>query len=805
MAKGSGGGGSGPTVAKAYVAIIPTTKDAQKNISKSLIPEMEAASDDAGKAGGESLVGSLGSALSAGVSKVAAAAKVVAGAGVAALGALTTAAYGAFSDWEQLSGGVQTIFGDAAADTVIANARRAFGTVQMSANDYLDTVTSFSASLIQSLGGDTEAAAHMADMAVSDMADNANKMGSDIASIQVAYQGFAKQNYSMLDNLKLGYGGTQQEMYRLLQDAASLNEEFAQTADFSIDDKGHLSAGFADITRAIHIVQENMGIAGASAQEAATTLEGSFNMMSASWQNLLVAFGEGTPEAIKPAVDNLISSVGIWLKNAIPRIGIIISGIVSYLPTLARDIIAALPGIVSDISNAFVEQAGTIDLGSMLKPVIDIAMENSLVASIVSFGGRIAEAFRAVFGEVDLAATFDTIRAAVDTAMGVIMRVIQSVQMAFASLIDSIDTATIISVMEGLKQIGEALVGVLTSIGNIVADVVVGLLWPTLQGIWSFVSGIILPGVISLWETIQPGIMMVIGMLGQVFDWISQLVSGLVSALVPAIALILEIAAPVIQGLMDGIGDILGALISSIAEMWATIEPFVSRVVADLSGFFTELGNWIRAVWPVVSWVANQIGQGISIVVQTITSMVSGLISGISDIIKGIIGVITGIASVIYDLITGNFDALRSDFAGLVDSIGSIFWGVIEVITSPFRYAFNQIRKLWNSTIGGMNFTVPDWVPGIGGKSFGLPKLASGGILTHGGTVMVGEAGPEILSLPSGARVAPLDAASATSGETTYSVVVGDVDITDDDQVRRVTREYLGFLASIARPGAVAI
>lgn len=801
MAKGSGGGGSGPTVAKAYVAIIPTTKDAQKNISKSLIPEMESASDDAGKAGGESLVGSLGSALSAGVSKVAAAAKVVAGAGVAALGALTTAAYGAFSDWEQLSGGVKTIFGDAAADTVIANAKRAFGTVQMSANAYLDTVTSFSASLIQSLGGDTEAAAHMADMAVSDMADNANKMGSDIASIQVAYQGFAKQNFSMLDNLKLGYGGTQQEMYRLLQDAASLNEEFAQTADFSIDDKGHLTASFADITKAIHIIQQEWGIAGASADEAATTLEGSFNMMSASWQNLLVAFGEGTTEAIKPAVDSLISSVGIWLKNAIPRIGIIISGIVSYLPTLARDIIAALPGIVSDISNALVEQVGSIDLSSMLGPMMDGAMENGLIASIVSFGGRIGEAFRAVFGEVDI----ESIRGAVETAMGVIMRVIQSVQMAFASLIDSIDTATIISVMEGLKQIGEALVGVLTSIGSIVADVVVGLLWPTLQGIWSFVSDIILPGVMSLWETIQPGIMMVIGMLDQVFDWISQLVSGIVSFLVPAIAMILEIAAPVIQGLMDGIGDILGALISSIAEMWATIEPFVSRVVADLSGFFTELGNWIRAVWPVVSWVANQIGQGISIVVQTITSMVSGLISGISDIIKGIIGVITGIASVIYDLITGNFDALRADFAGLVDSIGSIFWGVIEVITSPFRYAFNQIKKLWNSTIGGMNFTVPDWVPGIGGKSFGMPKLAEGGILTHGGTVMVGEAGPEILSLPSGARVAPLDAVSATSGETTYSVVVGNVDITDDDQVRRVTREYLEFLASIARPGAVAI
>ena len=324
MAGIGGGGGSGPTVARAYVAIIPTTKGAQKEISKSLIPEMEAA----GKDGGEHLSGGIGDSLKSGSAKIASIAKAaLAGAGIAAVTKFVHDAYDAFSSFEQLEGGVKTIFGDAAADTVIANARRAFSTVQMSANAYLDTVTSFSASLIQSLGGDTEAAARMADMAVSDMADNANKMGTDIASIQVAYQGFAKQNYSMLDNLKLGYGGTQQEMYRLLQDAANLNAEFAQTANFSIDDKGHLSAGFADITRAIHIVQESMGIAGASAQEAATTLEGSFNMMSASWQNLLVAFGEGTPDAIKPAVDNLIASVGTWLQNAIPRIGIIISGI----------------------------------------------------------------------------------------------------------------------------------------------------------------------------------------------------------------------------------------------------------------------------------------------------------------------------------------------------------------------------------------------------------------------------------------------------------------------------------------------
>jgi hypothetical protein len=207
----------------------------------------------------------------------------------------------------------------------------------------------------------------------------------------------------------------------------------------------------------------------------------------------------------------------------------------------------------------------------------------------------------------------------------------------------------------------------------------------------------------------------------------------------------------------------------------------------------------------VVSWVANQVGQVIAIVVRTVTSMVAGLISGIGNIIKGIIGVVTGIASTIYDLLNGNFDALQADFAGLVDSIGSIFWGVIEIITSPFRYAFSQIRSLWNSTVGSLHFSVPDWVPGIGGKSFGMPQLASGGTIMQAGSVMVGEAGPEILTLPRGARVTPLRDADTSAGAT-YSVIVGDVDLTDDDQVRRVTREYLAFLATLAKPtGIVAV
>lgn len=796
MAKGSGGGGGGsPTVARAYVAIIPTTKGAQKEISKSLIPDMEKASEEAGEKGGKSLVGKLGDALSAGMSKVAAAAKVVAGAGVAALGALTTAAYSAFSDWEQLSGGVQTIFGDAAAETVIANAKRAFGTVQLSANDYMTTVTSFSASLIQSLGGDTEAAAGVADKAITDMADNANKMGTSMESLQYAYQGFSRGTFTMLDNLRLGYGGTQEEMLRLVHDAGVVDE--------SITDISQVS--FADMIEGIHVIQQNMGIAGASAAEAATTLEGSFNMMSASWQNMLVAFGEGTPEAIKPAVDNLIASVGTWLSNAIPRIGIIISGIVSYLPTLARDIIAALPGMVSDISTAFVEQVGTIDLGAMLKPVIDIAMENSLVASIVGFAGRIGAAFTQVFGEVDLVSTFDTIRGAVETAMGVITQVITAAQGAFASLIDSIDTATIVSVMEGLKQIGEALIGVLVQIGGIVADVLVGLVWPTIQNIWSFVSDHILPGVMTLWQAIQPGIVMVIGMLGQVYTWVSQIVGALVDMLAPAIQLILTVAGPIFDSIIALLGAVLTTIFNLVSLAWNAIKPFIDRVVSDVSRGLEMIAGWINAVIPVVTSVIQRAKTAVTTGTAVVRALISALVSTISRIITSIVSTVTGIVNTITSTVSGGFNAILQGAYSIVSGIGSAFWGVVDAIVAPFRSAVNSIRRLWNSTVGSLSFSIPDWVPGVGGSGFSMPKLASGGDIRVGGTVMVGEAGPEILTLPRGARVTPLRDADTSAGAT-YSVVIGDVDLTDDDQVRRVTREYLTFLATLAKPsGIVAV
>lgn len=793
-------GGSGPTVAKAYVAIIPTTKDAQKNISKELTPELESA----GKDGGEKLSGGIGTSLKSGASRLAGIAKAaIAGAGIAAVTKFVHDAYKSFSSFEQLSGGVETIFGDAAANTVIANARRAFGTVQMSANDYLDTVTSFSASLIQSLGGDTEAAARMADMAVSDMADNANKMGSDISSIQVAYQGFAKQNYSMLDNLKLGYGGTQQEMYRLLQDAASLNDEFAQTADFSIDDKGHLTAGFADITRAIHIVQENMGIAGASAQEAATTLEGSFNMMSASWKNLLVAVGEGTPDAIKTAVDNLISSVGTWLRNALPRIGTIITGIVSYLPTLARDIIAGLPGFVSSIANAALEQIRALDLAGTLRSLSDRAMEDGLIASIVGLAGKVAEAFTIVFGDIDIAAILDDAKAAIKETIEFVSNAARMAKDVIQSAISGIDTQTLVGIFSSLRSAGEVILGILEDVGTVVISILAGFVIPLLVKLGELVMTTIIPGLMRVWDVVGPGLAYVVGILSKVLEWISTLVSAIVSVLTPTIMLLIDFLTPALDAIFDGIATIFGAIFDGIRDAWAVIEPFIGGIVDDLSVVLNAIGWVLRTAYSWLSPRMKAAGQVIGDVIKGIFDAVGWLVRGIGAAISGIIGTITGIVRTIQNILSGNWTAILRDAWWIVGAVSNAFWSLGDSISNAFRAAFNMVKWLWNSTVGSLNFTIPRWVPKIGGYSFRMPKLADGGTLVSAGSVMVGERGPEILDLPAGARVRPLDAQTATSESTTYSVVVGDVNLSDDDTVKALTRDYLEQLARIARPGGI--
>ena len=268
---------------------------------------------------------SLATSLKSGLATAAKVGAAAVGAAATAIGALTTAAVNNYAEYEQLVGGVETLFKNSA-DTVMGYAENAYKTAGLSANEYMETVTSFSASLLQSLDGDTKAAASAADMAITDMADNANKMGTSMESIQNAYQGFAKQNYTMLDNLKLGYGGTKQEMERLLADASKLS---GQKFDIS---------SYADVVEAIHVVQTEMGITGTTAKEAATTIQGSTASMKSAWANLVTGLADDSAD-FDTLMSNFVDSVVTVGENIIPRIQTTIQGVTQLVSAASKTIV----------------------------------------------------------------------------------------------------------------------------------------------------------------------------------------------------------------------------------------------------------------------------------------------------------------------------------------------------------------------------------------------------------------------------------------------------------------------------------
>lgn len=274
----------------------------------------------------------IGNAVKTGLATAGKVAAVGVGAATAAVGALTKTAVDGYAEYEQLVGGVETLF-KTSADAVNDYAQQAYKTAGMSANEYMNTITGFSASLLQSLGGDTAAAAEYGNLAVIDMADNANKMGTSIESIQNAYQGFAKQNYTMLDNLKLGYGGTKEEMERLIEDANRVREANGEMADLSID-------SFADVVQAIHTMQDEMGIAGATAQEAEGTISGSAATMKAAWENLVVGLADENAN-VDELLDSFLDSVETTAGNILPVVERVLGRIFQTLADNGPEIIAA--------------------------------------------------------------------------------------------------------------------------------------------------------------------------------------------------------------------------------------------------------------------------------------------------------------------------------------------------------------------------------------------------------------------------------------------------------------------------------
>ena len=344
----------------------------------------------------------LGSKLASGLGKGAKALGVGIAAVAAGVVAITKTALENYGQYEQLIGGVETMFGDNA-DIVFANAEKAFETAGMSMNDYMDQVTSTSAALISSLGGDTAEAARIADQAIIDMSDNANKMGTNIESITNAYQGFAKGNFTMLDNLKLGYGGTRSEMQRLIRDANKIRKAQGKNADLTID-------SYADIVEAIHTVQEEMGITGTTQEEASQTIQGSLSAMKASWDNFLTVLGTGNKDQIKTAVTNLTNSFKTFATNVVPVLSTILTSLGDVLPDIVNALVAELPGLASSLLPPLISAAGALAAGLIeaLPGLIDVVVQ-AIPGLLSSVGNAIINVFDKVFN-TDLRGIWDNVK-----------------------------------------------------------------------------------------------------------------------------------------------------------------------------------------------------------------------------------------------------------------------------------------------------------------------------------------------------------------------------------------------------------
>lgn len=381
-------------------------------------------------AGTEKEVEAFGSKVSSTLKKIAATAVVVKGIkdiGNAVVQA-TKAAVKGFGEYEQLVGGVDTLFKDAS-DVVQKNADIAFKTAQISANDYMQTVTSFSASLIQSLGGDTKKAAKVADKAIIDMADNANKMGTDMSMVQNAYQGFAKQNFMMLDNLKLGYGGTRTEMQRLLKDAEAISGIHYDISSFS------------DMVEAIHVVQQNLGITGTSAEEASKTIQGSLNSMKSAWSNLVTGLADDQADFNK-LMGQFVDSAGTFLQNVIPVIQATLPKIADLVNQLAPLIIQMLPGLIQSLLPPFINVVTQIAIVLIREaPKILTMILNGFLNALPDIITALVEALpQIITAIIDFLTNPDTIQMLIEAAVKLFMGLVMAVPQILGGLIQAFGT-----------------------------------------------------------------------------------------------------------------------------------------------------------------------------------------------------------------------------------------------------------------------------------------------------------------------------------------------------------------------------
>ena len=505
------------------------------------------------------------------------------GAATVAVSALTKTAVQSYAEYEQLAGGVKKLYGDAS-DELMRYAEQGYKTSGMSANKYMELATSFSAALINSLDGDTSKAAKQTDVAMRAIADNFNTFGGDITNVQNAFQGFAKQNYTMLDNLKLGYGGTKSEMERLIADA----NEYAKTIGMA----GNLSINsFSDIVTAIDLVQQKQGIAGTTAKEAATTIEGSLNMTRAAWENLVAGFanpdadigklmdnlvvaivgdkkGEGLLNQIIPAVERALDGIGQLIERAAPILAehfpklvsatlprlisaatTLVSGLVNALPTIIQVLVAQMPVIVQSLVTALVQ---ALPLLAEAAPKLVLTLADGISQSLPTL----------------IPAMVEAILTMVDALLKNVDKLIEAAVLLIGGLAKGLIKALPIIVKRAPKIISTLVSALLKGAGMMLST--------GASLIKDFASG--------LWNSFK-------SIPSNVKEW----VKSIPDAILNGIGSLYNIGVDIINGLWDGIWAAFDDLWDWLADAASSIPDLFKSIlgIASPSKVFKELGKWI--------------------------------------------------------------------------------------------------------------------------------------------------------------------------------------------------------------------
>lgn len=502
---------------------------------------------------------------------------VAVGAASTATAALAKSALDSYASYEQLTGGVETLFKDSSS-TVMQYADNAYKTAGLSANQYMEAVTGFSASLLQSLGGDTAKAADVADMALIDMSDNANKMGSSMESIQNAYQGFAKQNYTMLDNLKLGYGGTKEEMQRLLTDAERLSGVHYDLSSFS------------DIAQAIHVVQTEMGITGTTAKEASETIEGSVGSVKAAWENLVTGLGNEDAD-LSGLMDNLVSSLEAALGNIMPRLEQVMVGIGAMVTGLAPVIGEKVPSLIAEVLPSL------IDAGIKLLEGLVSGVKEALPQLLDALMDIITTAGEAVVGLIP-----DVIASLPDIIAGIVDFLTQNLQQLIDLGIDMLK-AVADGLVQAIPDMVERLPGIINSIVQFIADNIPKIAEGALDIIQGLANGLIqaAPQLVTAIPSIIASLLHSLAeaypkLIQAGFDLLQKLLDGILSAVPEVIQKLPEVAVSVLGAFADMFGGAVDIGANVVRGLWEGIKSMLSWLVDKVRGFVTTIIDTAKEV-----------------------------------------------------------------------------------------------------------------------------------------------------------------------------------------------------------------